>query len=85
VVRLFPVPLLVGATLGALTVLATVVLLRVRAGEIAPIPQSDDPEEIEAFRRDYHRRQQELGRRYAIQVPIFVVLVGLFVSLLQLI
>jgi hypothetical protein len=44
-----------------------------------------DPEEIEAFRRDYHRREQETARRYAIQIPIFVVLVGLFVWLLQLV
>ncbi|HEY2833691.1 MAG TPA: hypothetical protein VGJ14_14775 [Sporichthyaceae bacterium] len=44
-----------------------------------------DPEEIEAFWRDYHRREREIARRYAIQIPIFVVLVGLFVWLLQLV
>jgi cell division septal protein FtsQ len=44
-----------------------------------------DPEEFEALWRDYHRREQEVARRYAIQIPIFVVLVGLFVWLLQLV
>jgi len=44
-----------------------------------------DPEDFEALWRDYHRREQETARRYAIQIPIFVVLVGLFVWLLQLV
>jgi hypothetical protein len=78
-------PLFIGTVLGAVTLLVAVVLQRVRAGAVMPIPHADDPEEIEAFWRDYHRREQEIARRYAIQIPIFVVLVGLFVSLLQLV
>ena len=78
-------PLLIGTALGAVTVLAVVVLLRARPGNVAPIPHSTDPDEIEAYWRDFNRRQQEISRRYAIQIPIFVVLIGLCVSLLQLI
>jgi hypothetical protein len=78
-------PLLIGTALSAVVVLVSVVLLRARPGEVAHIPTSADPEEIEAYWRDYHRRQQEISRRYAIQIPIAVLLVGLFVSLLQLI
>ena len=78
-------PLLIGTALGAVAVLVAVVLMRVRPGDVAHIPQSADPDEIEAYWRDYNRRRQEISRRYAIQIPIFVVLVGLFVSLLQLI
>jgi hypothetical protein len=78
-------PLLVGTALGAAVVLVAAVLTRTRQGGVAHIPTSSDPEEIEAYWRDYHRRQQEISRRYAIQIPIFVLLIGLFVSLLQLI
>ena len=78
-------PLLIGTALSAVAVLVAVVLLRSRPGDVAHIPTSSDPEEIEAFWRDFNRRQQEISRRYAIQIPIFVLLVGLFVSLLQLI
>jgi hypothetical protein len=78
-------PLLVGTVLGAVAVLVAVVLTRTRQGGVAHIPTSSDPEEIAAYWRDFNRRQQETSRRYAIQIPIFVLLVGLFVSLLQLI
>jgi len=78
-------PLVIGTALSAVAVLVAVVLLRARPGDVAHIPTSSDPEELEAFWREFNLRQQETSRRYAIQIPIFVLLVGLFVSLLQLI
>ena len=77
-------PLLVGTALAGVVVVVAVVLLRARPGDVAHI-RSSDPEELEAYWRDFNRRQQEISRRYAIQIPIFMLLVGLFVSLLQLI
>jgi hypothetical protein len=78
-------PLLVGTVLAGVVVVVALVLLRARPGNVAHIPTSTDAEEIEAFWREYNQRQQETSRRYAIQIPLCFVLVGLFVSLLQLI
>jgi hypothetical protein len=78
-------PLLIGTALAGVVVVVALFALRARPGDVAHIPVSSDPEEVEAFWREFNRRQQQTSRRYAIQIPIFVLLVGLFLSLLQLI
>jgi hypothetical protein len=78
-------PLFIGTAFAAVALMVAAVLLRVRPGDVAHIPTSSDPVEIEAYWRDYNRRQHEISRRYALQIPIAMLLVGLFVSLLQLI
>lgn len=78
-------PLFVATAFAAVALMVAAVLQRVRPRDVAHIPTSANPEEIEAYWRDYNRRQQEISRRYARQIPLFILLVGLFVSLLQLV